>query len=334
MNPFKENGYLLPVASINSVYVDDIPAYDLFRPALIIQKLEENRDILGIKPDISGNALLYEFNNILSSDIPSIKEEGLKIANEFGDNLAKVLATLKKPSELAIKNRNNWNKEHWDHWKTIRKIYLVGGLTSPLLTRVFMSRIKEYFKRLGIDDLKISFIEGSSNLGTKGLSTLVEHGEVLLFDFGQTNIKREHLIKEQNETSIDNVLPEVKSDYLFYKHRDDDELMLTAQLLDKYITEVIVKTCNEVGFKGLKIHMAIANYVNDGKIYPNRGGYGKLALIADNYQTYLSEKVSDILCRKIEIVLHHDTSSMALNFKNKHNTAVISLGTAFGVAFI
>jgi hypothetical protein len=90
----------------------------------------------------------------------------------------------------------------------------------------------------------------------------------------------------------------------------------------------------ETGFKGSVIKMGIANYVNNGAIYPARGGYAKLAYLSDNYQNKISKDISTILGRKIEVILYHDTSAMALNFKDKENSAVISLGTAFGVAFV
>ena len=48
---------------------------------------------------------------------------------------------------------------------------------------------------------------------------------------------------------------------------------------------------------------------------------------------YLSRVISTKLNRKINVLLYHDTSAMALNFKKYENSAVISLGTAFGVGF-
>ena len=79
--------------------------------------------------------------------------------------------------------------------------------------------------------------------------------------------------------------------------------------------------------------MGIANYVFDGYIYKDRGGYGKLAYIKGNYEAHLSNEISVLLNREITIKLYHDTSAMALNFDNTERTAVISLGTAFGIAF-
>ena len=59
-----------------------------------------------------------------------------------------------------------------------------------------------------------------------------------------------------------------------------------------------------------------------------------MALISDNYADLLSKELSLLAGRKIVAILHHDTSAMAYNFKKEPHSAVISLGTAFGVAFI
>jgi len=333
MNPFKKDGAMLPIASINSMYVDDITAYDLFRPQLLVEEIEKNADKLGLSHLLKED-LLEAFNGCLMSEIESIKDTANSIAIEFGDRLAKVLSTLKKPSDKSIENRPTWSQIHWDYWKKIKRLYLVGGLTSPLLTRIFLERIKRMFKQLEITDFHISFVEGSINLGTKGLSTLCVDGEFLLFDFGQTNIKRAHHIKEEGFTVLEHYLSTIKSDYLFYKFKDEIELLQIAKLLDNYIVKVILDTAKEVGFKGDKVHISIANYVDQGRIYSSRGGYGKLALLCDNYQTHLCEVLSLKLNREIKVYLHHDTSAMAYQFENSKTSAVISLGTAFGVAFI
>ena len=333
MNPFKKNKLILPIASLNSVYVDDVLAYNIFRPALILEEILKYKDELGLTHIQDNSRLLFLFNDLLNSDIDSIKDKANEIAMMFGNNLATVLGTLFVPSKVSILNRKDWTKEHWDFWKSINNIYLVGGLTSPILTQIFYDRVMLYFEKKNIIGKTITFIEGSSNLGTHGLSTLVHDGDYLLFDFGQTNIKRARHYKKDGKVVIDTILPSISSDFLFYKTKNDDEVIKIANKLDKYIINIIMNTFRQVAFSGDRIYMSIANYISHGKIYSNRGGYGKLAHIAPNYEEYLSKKVSERAGKKIEIRIFHDTSAMALMFKNEKNTAVISLGTAFGIAF-
>ena len=333
MNPFKRSGYILPIASINSMYIDDTTAFDMFRPALILDDIIKNKDELGLSNYTDSGKLLLEFNNLLKSDLDSIKIKATEIAEIYGDRLGKVLSTLYKPSLKSVLNRENWTDEHWDYWKSITHIYLVGGMTSPILTTIFYDRVSRIFEEKKIDNVTITFIEGSSNLGTKGLASIVEDGDYLLFDFGQTNIKRARHYKQHGEVIIDTVLPMVQSDFLFYKSKNEQEVKEIAHKLDDYIVEVICNTLKQVAYKGNKIHMSIANYIYEGKIYAARGGYGKLSYIADDYQAYLAKRLSKIYNKDIELKLYHDTSAMALIYRNKPNTAVISLGTAFGIAF-
>ena len=334
MNPFKENGQMLPIASINSVYIDDALASNLFRPEVIVNEIKKNRDFLGFSSDILDKDLLLDFNEVLNSKSPMIRNKAYKIAAFFGKTLASVLITLKNPSKNSMVNRPSWTDNHWDYWKGVRNIYFVGGLTSPILTSIFYNQIQLELKKNKITDLQVSFIEGSVDLGTKGLTTLVVEGEYLLFDFGQTNIKRRHIIKGDNIIAIDSILPSIKSDYLFYKQKSEIELLHLANELDSFIINTIIDTTNIVNYKGNHILVGIANYVIDGNIYLKRGGYGKLAYIKGNYEVHLSNKISVLLKREIIVKLYHDTSAMALNFKNTERTAVISLGTAFGIAFV
>jgi len=333
MNPFKENGQMLPIASINSVYVEDVLASNLFRPELIINEIKKDRDFLGFSSDIADENLLVMFNGALNNDSFEIREKANEIAVSFGIKLANVLITLKKPSSKSVLNRPSWIDKHWEYWKGVKNIYFVGGLTSPILTSIFYTQIIKELNNHNIDDLKVSFIEGSIDLGTKGLTHITISGEYLLFDFGQTSIKRRHIIKEDNSIVIDSILPSVKSKHLFYKQKSEKELIHLANELDSFIINTIIDTVNIVNYKGNNMLVGIANYVIDGVIYSERGGYGKLSYIKGNYEEHLSNKISVLLKREITIRLYHDTSAMALNFRNTKRTAVISLGTAFGIAF-
>jgi len=333
MNPFKENGQILPIASINSVYVEDYLAIDIFRPQLLIESIIDKRDVLMISKDVGDDQILFVFNDCLTNENRQVSAVAVDIAKEYGKRLASVIVTLKNPSILSKKNRPEWQTAHWDFWRKVEKLYLVGGLTSPILTSIFYQEINNALIEERIANFSVAFIEGSSDLGTKGLTTLVDDGEFLLFDFGQTNIKRRHLIKQNNEIVIDMVLGSIKSDYLFYKNKSVQEINEIARELDRYIQEIILTTMKEVNFIGKTILISIANYVNNGMIYSARGGYGKLAYLTGNYQNHLEKSLSKVMNNQFSVKLFHDTSAMALNFKNEKCTAVISLGTAFGVAF-
>jgi len=153
MNPFVKDGYIIPLASINSVYVDNKLASDLFRIELLVNDIENNRDNLGFSSSILRDDIIKEFKKALVSELPSIKECAISIATEYGHNLSMVLKTLVKPSSSSIIKRSDWTNVHWDYWKTINQIFILGGLTSPLLTKIFLEEIKVTFKKNDINNL-------------------------------------------------------------------------------------------------------------------------------------------------------------------------------------
>ncbi len=331
-NPFIKDGYILPIASINSLYVNNKTAYDLFRPALIEEHILKYKDKLNISPT-SSLSLLQQLDERVTSEIESISSTAREIAIYFGKNLAKILSTLYKPSVLSQKNRSDWTKKHWLYWKTINHIYILGGTITPQLMRIYYEEIEKEFKRKIINNVNVSLLHLSQNMGVTGLAKLVVNNEAILFDFGQTRVKRMFIVKKNNEIKLESILESLDTKHLMYKGATAEEMYSLAKTLDEYIISVITKTAEEVAFRGNTIKIAIANYIQNGMIYPHRGGYAKLHLISPNYEKYLTNKLTKIMKRTIDLKLYHDTSAMALHYRNESNAAVISVGTAFGVAF-
>lgn len=332
-NPFKKDGYMLPVASINSVYIDHQKVSDLFRLSLIVDECKKHQDMLGLSNAKSPKDFLDGLHNAFLSDDELRRECAFAIGHKFGKRLALLIKTLKKPSVESMNNRKNWDARHWAYWKKIKKLIFVGGVASPSLTRIFLEDIKTMLSEEEIA-LEVSFIEGSVNLGTEALSNKVTSADALLFDFGQTNIKRRHHVKEGSDIVIDTILPCIPAKFLYYKSQTDAELYEVASQLDRYIQKVILKTVKESFFEGKQIYLAMANYIDHGRIYPSRGGYAKLGLLFDNYEQHLQEELTDALGRNIEVRLYHDTTAVSYYFENEKDTAVLSMGTAFGIAFL
>lgn len=332
-NPFKHNGEMLPLASINSVFVDNIKAFELFRPSLILEEIIANGEVFGgieIPADMS---LISMFDLLLHHELDTVKRKANDIAVKYGYRLAKVLSTLMNPSLESVSNRTNWTSSHWAFWASIRHIYLVGGLVAQPLIDIFNTCIIDEFRRQQISNVTVTFVSDSQHLGTKGMATEIDHGEYVLFDFGQTHIKRAYVVKNHSKIVKDQVLSPVMSQYLEYKNTPIEAVKELAVELDEFIVDTILHTANEVGFQGNDFYISIANYVHGGAIYSNRGGYGKLAYLAANYQVHLQQRLHQRLHRSVRVRLFHDTSAMALLFRNEDHCAVISLGTAFGIAF-
>jgi len=332
-NPFKKDGYMLPVASINSVYIDNQIVSDLFRLSLIVDECIKYQNQLGLSSIDSPKDIFDGLHEAFISEDEEKRECAFKIGHTFGKRLALLIKTLKKPSQQSIANRKDWDEDHWEYWKRVKTLIFVGGVSSPSLTRIFLEDVKEMLDQEGID-LNVRFIEGSVNLGTEALSKKVKGNDALLFDFGQTNIKRRHHVKEGRDIVIDTILPCVPAKFLYYKSQTDEELYEVGRELDTYIQDVIVNTVKESFFEGKQILIAMANYIDHGRIYPARGGYAKLGLLHDNYEQHLQTSLRKRLNRDIEVSLYHDTTAVSYYFEEEAPAAVISVGTAFGIAFL
>ena len=158
----------------------------------------------------------------------------------------------------------------------------------------------------------------------------------IVFDLGQTKIKRVIAINDEHEQQQLIELPSVKSINMAWNVENDEDRLLQARELHKYIVDVIVDTYNqatEYGEVGWEICISIANYVMDGQIFSGRGGYAKLSEIGENYAGILAADLEKALDRNIMIRLIHDGTAAALFFKDEKDVACITLGTALGVGF-
>ena len=82
MNPFKKDNQILPIASINSVYVNGQLASDLFRPQVIINEIKKHHKKLKINhpPKIGPIVVPNELKACARFSLEEAVSEGPKIA--------------------------------------------------------------------------------------------------------------------------------------------------------------------------------------------------------------------------------------------------------------
>lgn len=331
MNPFKIDGDLLPITSINRLFVDDQKAYDLFHSALIKESLIkciraymtlENEDVtlsdLMTYVKTSGQIeLIHEVNTIIK---------------DYGHHLSLIIGTLFKPSQCSIQNHQEWSSSHWAYWASIKTLYLAGGAIIEPFIEPFNTEIAQELKRRNLSK-DVHLLSQSEDLGMKGMASIyAKDGTLLMLDLGQTSIKR--AILNVDEVSRDYIkLENIPSKYLFTHEQTEDAIIDSAKRLHQYLFNTIIHTITEHSIRPNTLFISVANYVRKGCFQPGKSSYGKLDFIARPYDIYLSLELSRRLEYSIDVRLFHDTSAMALNFINQKHTAIISVGTAFGVGF-
>lgn len=364
-NPFLTGGVLGTNASINKLIIAKMPvcavsqpldgksAQDIFSTDLFIQEIKNSADKLQINlSSLEEKSLPLYLEEGLESSNPEICAAAHDILKLFGERLAVILLCLKEGSLENRRARSDWTDKEWDYWNSLKHIILVGGLASPPLGIQLKNYVEQVFQASGKHPYTIILGKDSTYAGLRGCTTYLRNTLVreengvslsdvspwvnLIFDYGQSFIKRSYAIMDGTQVKDIIILGKTLSRHVEWDIQDSELEKKEARLLNQYFLDTIADTIREVEEKGLRIRphivLSIANYVNNGEI-ANRGGYGKLRLIAPNYAEYLSSCLKEHFGRDYLFTLVHDGTAMAAGYADYNESVCISLGTAFGVGF-
>lgn len=348
INPFLKEGCLRLNASINKVAIEDYPnisisedlrgkkAGDIFSASLLIDEIKKNSKELKLDiNNIEEKSLPFYLEKALDSDEISVNYTANSIMKKFGERLGVILLVIKQGRKANRDSRSDWNELNWEYLRQLDNVILTGGLASGNIGSQLKHYVEEVFKEADEKCYNIILVNDSSNIGVKGCTTLIkdkrEDNINIVLDLGQSYIKRS-IVKSNGE--IVN-LEKVLSKYVNWEYSDGRQEKEDAIKLHEHILSVLTDTINDIEDKsviGDEIVMSIANYVNNG-VLANRGGYGKLRLLAPNYEEFLRKELYDFYNKDFKIKLVHDGTAMASAFKKYKNSVCISLGTAFGIGF-
>lgn len=346
------DGVLGPSASINKLKIAQMPvcsvtqaltgkcALDIFSTDLFISEIKRSADKLQLDiGSVEEKALPQYLERCFQSTQPKITDAAHQILQLFGERLAVILLCLDEGSLPNRAARSDWSTEHWDYWHYLKHIILVGGLASPPLGNYLKYYMEQVFTASGKVPFSISLGEDSTYAGLRGCAAFLKKSDTsqinLIFDYGQSFIKRS-LVKHSINSDEIIILDKTLSEHVEWDISDSAMEEQEAVLLNKHFLSTISRTIDEVEMQYGAVHphiiLSIANYVRDGVI-ANRGGYGKLRLIAPNYGDYLSGYLKNKYGREFYFTLIHDGTAMAAGYSDSPQSVCISLGTAFGVGF-
>lgn len=341
--------YVNQQCSINSMVIKELPdceinddikgkkVKEIFSTKVIIDYIKANEKRLEIHNDTPMENLPMVLEDRMKGSGES-QRCAMEIALKFGNRLGIILLTLKQG---RIGNRQAfkaWSNKHWDYWRNIENVILVGGLANGYLGEKIIEQAKIPFENAKEKPYNIVRFENASHVGVMGCSKLIKskNGLHIVLDLGQTGIKRT-IVKMNNGEIGDTVhLKTLPSKYMDIEIADEKEKNVQALELHKYIVGIIADTYNsaaELGKVGSEIIVSIANYTIGGKLNTQRGGYSKLGLLYPNYAECLSEDVSGRLKRQVNVKLIHDGTAVALYFSGYKNAVCMTMGTFFGIGF-
>lgn len=351
-NPFVKDGFLSENASINKVYIEKVPtdkvkqdlqgktAADIFSTKLFIEEIKKNGRALKLDINsIEEKRLPQYLDECLESSDASVEETANAIVRLFGERLAVILLTLKKGEKENRLKRKDWSDSSWDYWRSLKNVILVGGLSNSKTGEKLKYYVEKVFREAKEEGYNIILTEDSSNAGIRGCCTYIDGEDdklYLILDCGQSFIKRSLVRLEGNKVKNIIKLEKVLSKHVEWNFEAAEKEKCEAAELHNYILNVITAAIEsaEAGAENIGGHIviSIANYVKNG-LLANRGGYGKLRLLSDNYEVYLSDALYKKINKSFRITLVHDGTAMAAAFSDYPDSVCISLGTAFGVGF-
>lgn len=355
-NPFiniseKGSKFIDTHCSINRLIIKKLPVYGI----------EDEIEGMNAKAIFSTKTIVNEIRtisaehgidvtNLYDSQIPVFLEEELKkpdgefyegatkIIRKFGHRLGLILLTLKTGLPENRMVREDWNDEHWEFYKGVKNIIIVGGLANGIFGEKLREYAMEVFEIAKIEPYNLIFFENASHFGVLGCGKMVREAKSynVVFDFGQTNIKRCIVRVDGDCVYTEKELENRPSWFMMDDIEDKDVLLGEAYKLHNNLMTVIADTFRMAreNYKiGNDIVISIASYTVDGKLNDVRGGYAKLTLLTSNYQEYLQNDLRKLLKRNVNIKLVHDGTAMAHYFSDYKDTVCFSIGTAFGVGF-
>lgn len=355
-NPFLCSGdsaiYVSQTASLNLLKVAKLPPNDkqasaegktgveLLSAKRLIMDIREKAKPLKIDLSVTPNQKLpYLLFSILESGNDGTEKSAAAedIVKSFGYRLGALLTVLKTGLLENRAARFEWNDEHWQYWAKIKNVIIVGGLTEGVFGKKLKRYAIEYMNSANIEPYNIVMFENAAYVGLMGCTAIVKEKTAsnLIMDMGQTNIKRCIVKRINGELTEFSVMPTIPSRYM-ENSSSNEETEKTAIKLHKYLVNVIADSYNEASKKTMldkEIVISIGNYVCDGVLNSKRGGYAKLSMLYKNYAECLSEELSGVLRRDINVTLVHDGTAVAMYFKEYDNSVCITLGTGIGVGF-
>ncbi len=320
-------------------YLEGKNVKSIFSTGTIVKYIRSKAEELGINLDYMYDAMLPLYVEQQFKDVNGrFHEAANDIIHEFGNRLAVILLTLRTGSAENRKARPEWSDEHWEYYRNLSKIILVGGLANKEFGRQFKVCIDELFCKEGVKPYVIDLYDDASYFGVLGCATKIKKADStnIIFDFGHTNIKRAVVERKEGEVVKLHKLENRQSWYMDDYNKDNSMMWHEAMKLHNNILIVIADTYRMAAEKydlDDEIMVSIASYTVGGVLNDKRGGYAKLTLLGTVYEEVLEKDLRQLLGKNVKVSLIHDGTAVAYHFGEEKNAVCMSIGTAFGVGF-
>lgn len=319
---------ITPDVSMNQVVImhaPDLPdalkgktAYQLVSRKYLAQAIETDM------PDLMTHSdPIPVFDNLLGQGDP----RAIQIADQLALHFFWLIHTLKFPHPDNQKARPNWDASYWAFFAGVKQFIFGGGLMRGHIGAHMVAYAQA---RLG-DACKLIISPYAPILPIVGVARHLPDNaqKALLFDFGQTAIKRAIATYQAGILTHIHVLPTIPAPP-FTGDAQPDRVADT-------MVGVISQTWRDYADDQttLIIPASIATYMNGQNPFGDRfyGAIASLATTDTPTNSVLSHRVATQIGRDVTIHLIHDGTASARVHVGEVDTVVITVGTAFGIGF-
>jgi len=342
-NPFlSEDSRIRSLNRARIVTLGDVPAeagvlgrtgYALLSASSLQQMIIAAADHLCLDP--TAPDLIRRFDACF--DDPATRVHAIQIARSYGHRLGCLLIMLKRGERANRAARSEWSEAHWRFWQAIRRVYLGGGLLAGQLGGYAVASAQALLAKAGVADLGLERAVFGAYLPLVGLARSVPPCSVgsLVFDFGQTSVKRGYAHYHAVQLVQLDVWPDAATvcTELFSAHQPDDEIQQRWQRM----AEIIARGWSAVPSEQrplTTIGIGLACYLFDGHPSPEDVGcYGALQRLSPHLATFIADALAERLGQAVTITLLHDGAAAAAVYAGQQQAVVITLGTAIGNGF-
>ncbi|HRF97443.1 MAG TPA: hypothetical protein PLZ51_19685, partial [Aggregatilineales bacterium] len=303
---------LPPTISINRVKMmvaPDMPislqgkmAYEILSRRALITEIHQNMPMLVSSPDP-----IPEFDALLIQKDPV----ALSIAQTFAMRLFWLIHILKFPHPDNQMARPEWDEGYWATFARLKQIIFGGGLMRGALGAHMVAYAQQ---RLG-DAITLKIAPHAQILPLLGASRHVPEDtkQALIFDFGQTNIKRalatysEGILTDMHILSTIPALPHAPE--------------TTPQRLADHIITTIADTWRDYATANtaLFIPISIATYLQNNHPFGDTY-YGSITQLAPNMGAFLADSISERIGARVRVLLIHDGTASARVYVGEPDT--------------
>lgn len=244
----------------------------------------------------------------------------LPVADQLGDALAALVATLSTAPAPARRARPDWPEEYWDRWPSVRSIAIGGGIVRGSLGSRLVHRAGSRLSLAGVA-VRLTRATDAAGLVLRGAASLLGGpGAGVALDRGGTTIKRALVTPDEGgrrSTPLTTVSAPGR---------------VGAQEVIDAIADALTGAVDAVGEPPLEVALAIATYVDEAG-QPYAGQLGPYAPLGEvDFVAGLDAAIRRRTGRWASLRIIHDGVAALLGARIAHpdTDAAIVLGTAIG----